>query len=288
MTTKLTAAPTADAVPNAPDSPMSLLTAESRMAAGMAQNPGARAESTSFTPGHTLWRSAGFSHPGHVRRRNEDAWLSVPDQGLWLVADGMGGHDQGDYASQAIVDALSRMDRPETLDAFVNQVRTHLFEVNRELHERARQLGEQTCIGSTVVALLAHGMRCACVWAGDSRLYLMRGGNLFQVTQDHTLERRWLEQGHCPEEVAQRPKRHALTQAVGVGPGLQLEMRTFSVESGDMLLLCSDGLYRELEPEEVSILLGLASPEYAATALQAHGLGRPARDNLTAVVVAVG
>src|SRR5690606_26332501 len=126
--------------------------------------------------------------------------------------------------------------------------------------ERARRLGERNCIGSTVVTLLAQGMRCACVWAGDSRLYLMRGGNLFQVSQDHSLERRWLEQGHCPREVAERPQRHALTQAVGVGPGLQLEVRTFGVEPGDMLLLCSDGLYRELEPEEVSILLGLADP----------------------------
>ena len=234
-----------------------------------------------------IWTSAGFSHVGHVRERNEDAWLGRTDNGLWAVADGMGGHDEGQYASQAIVDALSKEFRADSLEFYLEQVRARLFDVNRHLHARAQALGADRCIGSTVAALLAVDDRCACIWAGDSRLYLWRRQNLFQVSRDHSMEQQWLDEGQQAADIARHPQRHALTRAIGVGPSLQLEVRTFRVLPGDLLLLCSDGIYRELDPEELSILMGLVEPSEIIRSMQTHILRRQAKDNMTAVVIRV-
>src|SRR5690606_13163020 len=199
---------------------------------------------------HTLtWRSAGISHPGHQRQRNEDAWLALPEAGLWLVADGLGGHEDGHYASQAIVDVLADVEAEAiaqvtverfgqtnsaaVLAAYVDWVKDILFGVNRQLHARALARGQECCIASTVIALLSVADRCACIWAGDSRLYVLRQQQLFQVTRDHNLEQQWLEEGRSLEQAGSQG--HVLTQAIGLGPALQLEVRTFQVMPGDTL-----------------------------------------------------
>jgi len=251
------------------------------------------------------WTSAGISHPGHQRQRNEDAWLARPEAGLWLVADGLGGHDDGHEASQAIVDALAYVEveelaylKPEiqeaqgqedctkALAAYVDRVKDILFGVNRQLHARAAGRGQDYCIASTVTALLSVADRCACIWAGDSRLYVWRQQQLFQVTRDHNLEQQWLAEGRSLEQAGTQA--HVLTQAIGLGPALQLEVRTFQVMPGDVLLLCSDGVYRELSLEEIARWMELGDPGKIVRALSDQVLRGAARDNLTAVAVRVG
>lgn len=242
------------------------------------------------------WRSAGISHPGHQRPRNEDAWLALPELGLWLVADGLGGHDDGHYASQAIVDAMAAEEAEEfmpfkpdgrapVLATYVDRVKEILFGVNRQLHAQATARGPDCCMASTVTALLAVADRCACIWAGDSRLYVLRQQQLFQVTRDHNLEQQWLEEGRSPQLTGGQGQ--VLTQAIGLGPALQLEVRTFQLMPGDILLLCSDGIYRELSPEEIARWMALAEPAKVVQALSDQVLRGAAPDNLTAVVVRI-
>ena len=120
------------------------------------------------------WESAAHTDVGLARARNEDAWLATP--GLWVVADGMGGHALGDFASHSIVEALSTLSLPGDLDQAIDDTRAAILGVNQLLMDEARQARVRV-IGSTVVALLARGHQCACLWAGDSRLYLLRAND---------------------------------------------------------------------------------------------------------------
>lgn len=233
------------------------------------------------------WSSAGISHPGHLRTRNEDAWLARPEAGLWLVADGLGGHEDGHLASQAIVDALAYEVGSEQLASYVERVKETLFEVNRQLHARALARGADCCIGSTVAVLLSVADRCACIWAGDSRLYVLRQHQLFQVTRDHNLEQQWRDEGQPSQRSINQAQAQVLTQAIGLGPALQLEVRTFQTMPGDVMLLCSDGVYRELSPEDIARAMELGKPSDIVRALSAQVLQGAARDNLTAVVIRV-
>ena len=131
------------------------------------------------------WCSASRSNVGTVRKLNEDAVLDLPDVGLWMVADGMGGHAAGDFASGAIVSALAGIPSPASLGALIDEVRRRLQSVNRQLNEEARDRREQV-IGSTVVVLLVFGGHAVVVWAGDSRAYLFRRGELTRLTRDHS------------------------------------------------------------------------------------------------------
>ena len=132
----------------------------------MTRNPRLSVESTSRT------------HVGKVRKLNEDSLLDRPAAGLWAVADGMGGHQAGDVASGMIVEQLERVDSFSSGYAFMADVRDTIGRVNRTLIARAASLAPGSVIGSTVVALLMYERHYACLWAGDSRGYLLRGGRL--------------------------------------------------------------------------------------------------------------
>ncbi|HEY6612845.1 MAG TPA: PP2C family serine/threonine-protein phosphatase, partial [Pseudomonas sp.] len=137
----------------------------------------------------TAWRSAARTEAGKVRARNEDAVLDRPQQGLWVVADGMGGHQNGALASRLVVDSLAELPESVGLDQRLAQLRQCLHELNRRLGQTLTVTAAHPdpVIGSTVVALLASGARAACVWAGDSRCYLWRAGRLYQLSRDHSL-----------------------------------------------------------------------------------------------------
>src|SRR5436190_12760521 len=132
--------------------------------------------------------SHGLTHVGLVRERNQDAFLDRPDAGpgfgLWAVADGMGGHEQGDYASARIVAALAALRPPPDMEDFIDEVKKQLTIVDLDLRARAAALGRGATIASTVVALLVFGEEFAGVWAGDSRLYQLRDGELRQLSTD--------------------------------------------------------------------------------------------------------
>lgn len=233
------------------------------------------------------WRSAARTDTGKVRARNEDAFLALPEQGLWVVADGMGGHQNGALASRLIVEQLAEPsvgDLPQRLD----ELRKRLHALNRRLSQELTVTAAHPdpVIGSTVVALLVEGDRAACVWAGDSRCYLWRGSRLYQLSRDHSLLQQLIdEQQLSPSEAARHPAAHALTRAIGAGDELKLEILELDILPGDVFLLCSDGLYQGLSADALSAALNLPSPQLTLNRLFQQALDGPARDNLSAVVI---
>jgi serine/threonine protein phosphatase Stp1 len=235
-----------------------------------------------------LWSSAARTDTGKVRARNEDAFLDQPRQGLWVVADGMGGHQAGDLASRLIVESLAELPAGLDFEDRLDALRDCLHCLNRHL-SLGLTLTEATpdlLVGSTVVALLAEGSRVACVWAGDSRCYLLRGRQLFQLSRDHSLLQQLVEErGMSPTDAARQPGAHALTRAIGAAEDLQLDILELESLPGDVFLLCSDGLYQDLDHDDMTAALLRPSPQLALQRLFDLALQGPARDNLSGVVI---
>ena len=234
------------------------------------------------------WRSAARTDAGKVRARNEDAFLDAPQQGLWVVADGMGGHQRGDIASQLIVASLAQLPVQYGFDERLKGIRQCLHWLNRRLgQELTITAGRHDSImGSTVVALLVEGNRAACIWAGDSRCYLWRGQRLYQLSKDHSLQQQLIdEQQMSVEQAKDHPAAHALTRAVGASAQLTLDVLELEAYPGDAFLLCSDGLYQGLSSDALGNALSLTAPQIALERLFDGALRGPARDNLTAVVI---
>ena len=235
-----------------------------------------------------LWSSAGRTDTGKVRARNEDAFLDQPQQGLWVVADGMGGHQAGDLASRLIVESLAELPAGLDFDDRLDALRDCLHRLNRHLSLGLTLTAEtpDLLVGSTVVALLAEGSRVACVWAGDSRCYLLRGRQLFQLSRDHSLLQQLVEErGMSPADAARQPGAHALTRAIGADEELQLDILELESLPGDVFLLCSDGLYQDLDHDLLTAALLRPSPQLALQRLFELALLGPARDNLSGVVI---
>lgn len=234
------------------------------------------------------WRSAAGTDQGKVRERNEDAILDCPQHGLWAVADGMGGHRAGDIASQLIVTSLGELTQVQTFDERLNAVRQCLHWLNRRMGQELT-LSDQhadAIMGSTVVALLLEGQRGACVWAGDSRCYLWRGQQLYQLSRDHSLQQQLMdEHDMSSDEALAHPAARALTRAVGASEHLSLSVVELEVLPSDVFLLCSDGLYQDLSHSEIGSALSLISPQVALARLLDGVLRGEARDNVSAVVI---
>lgn len=234
------------------------------------------------------WRSAARTDAGKVRARNEDAFLDAPQQGLWVVADGMGGHQGGDIASQLIVASLAELPMRDDFDERLKGIRQCLHWLNRRMGQELTVVagGHDSIMGSTVVALLVEGNRAACVWAGDSRCYLWRDQRLYQLSKDHSLQQQLIDEQHMSAEQAKdHPAAHALTRAVGAAEQLTLDVLELEVHPGDAFLLCSDGLYNGLSIDALGSALSLTAPHVALARLFDSALRGSARDNLTAVVI---
>jgi type VI secretion system protein ImpM len=232
------------------------------------------------------WRSCGRSTVGKVRNLNEDAFLENPESGVWAVADGMGGHSAGDEASKAVVDALRSIQAGGTLETLSAKVTACLRETNTELIRRAQKKKQNQIMGSTVVVMLAAGERCASIWAGDSRLYRYRGGLLSQMTRDHSLVSEMSRQDILsPEALAVGVGSNIVTRALGAVPELDVDVITFRAKTGDTYLLCSDGLIKEVKPNELTEILSQSDCHESSRALIDLALARGARDNVTVIVV---
>jgi len=230
------------------------------------------------------WTCAARTDIGLVRSRNEDAFLAEPQRGLWAVADGMGGHAFGDVASGAVVEALAGLPAPGDLAGFVASARARLGEVNEMLRAEARAR-QVPVIGSTVVALLACGLDTACLWAGDSRIYLCRQGRLQQLTRDHSQLEALRERGGDLAALAASP--NMITRAVGAADTIEFDVATLRARDGDIFLLCSDGLSTPVEEQAIQAALAPGDCARAAQELVALALAAGGRDNITVVVVRV-
>ena len=231
------------------------------------------------------WTSASRSHPGRVRQVNEDACLDQPEHELWAVADGMGGHSMGEFASRLAVHSLMDLPTPASLEQRVNAARERLQEANR--HLRAEALRRKTpIIGTTIAVLLAAGRRCACLWAGDSRIYLYRAGRLSQLTRDHShVEAARSRHVSSSDDTPVRPRANLITRGLGCDDTLELDEVTIELLDGDIFLLCSDGLSNEVSELSIEQALLPRICTLACDALLEMALQRDASDNITAVVV---
>ena len=235
-----------------------------------------------------LTSSYGRSDRGTVRSHNEDSYLDDPDNRLWAVADGMGGHEAGDIASQTIVRHLSEIVRPPQAVDFVDRVEDALAAVNAELIGYA-QTHRLQMVGSTAVVLADAGQYMMCAWAGDSRIYRLSAAGLRQLTTDHNQAREMMSTGQfSAADLQSNAHAGALVRAVGAEPNLVVEWAVSEAAPNDVFLLCSDGITKEMSDGEIAEALGRSKQvKEIADTLVDTCLARGARDNITAVVVRV-
>ncbi|ANY19390.1 Serine/threonine phosphatase stp [Tsuneonella dongtanensis] len=229
--------------------------------------------------------SAGLSDPGLKRERNEDSVHVDDEQCFFLVADGMGGHENGALASQTAVQGFRALRLPDDFEEAIRAAALRMHEVNDRL-VRMREETNVSQMGTTAVALLVRGHRFAVVWVGDSRAYILRRGGLFQLSTDHTHVQDLVDQGILSSfEAKDHPMGHVLTRALGVQETVQVDIVEDTIEPGDRFLLCSDGLSGPVPEDVIRELVAEGAPEYAVGMLikAAHANGAP--DNVTAIVV---
>ncbi len=232
-------------------------------------------------------RFSATSHVGRVRKINEDSILSLPDQRIWVVADGMGGHEAGDFASQTIVDTIAMIQPDLSPAELMKELRKTILKAHERIHV-ASVTKYHTTVGATVVALILTDTHFLCFWAGDSRLYRLRGGELEMLTIDHSVVGEFVTAGEMTwDEAENHPHSNAITRAVGVGEELELDKIRGEVEPGDRYLLCSDGLTKYATFAKLKKLI-LGEPiETVAEKLKTFALESGGGDNVSIIVVDV-
>jgi protein phosphatase len=242
------------------------------------------------------------SDAGPVRKNNEDSWAVEADLQLYVVADGMGGHSAGEVASRLAVEALVGFIRRSHEDTDVswpygidpglslqaNRLRTAINLANRRVFRAAESHDDYTGMGTTIVAALVVRDRLIVGSVGDSRLYLLTGGVLVQMTQDDTWAATMLaEQGGAdPAALAHHPMRHVLTNVLGARDATNVHMSEHVLQAGDTVMLCSDGLYGAVDdPTLLQIMQQGGGLDAVADRLVQTAIEKGTRDNITALVV---
>ena len=231
--------------------------------------------------------SWAISHQGCVRQLNEDRFFTDPSAngGIWVVADGMGGHDAGEVASSVIVDRMSTIGVPSSATDQHARVVDRLVRANEELQDYSRRRDGAT-VGSTFVALLVYDGEYRCLWLGDSRLYQIRKGQLRQISKDHSEVAELIERGlMTPEEASSSPRRNVITRAVGVQSKIEADVNYGRIENGDSYVLCSDGLTAHCSDEDILDAVRGRRAQEASQLLIDQALARGGTDNVTVVIV---
>ena len=234
-------------------------------------------------------QSIGLTHTGTVRKINEDAFVSMPEIGLFGVADGMGGVAGGAFASSNAINAVTQsakmFEESSPLDVRISRLRGVIDQSNREIRAWAEHQGV-TGTGTTVILLTFDPSRpefAALLHAGDSRAYLVRGGKLKQLTRDHSVAESF---GNGSEDSVPAAFRNVITNAIGMNSEVKLDETLVSLHNGDTVLLCSDGLYRMVKDEEIrSILEAPLTLEDRAAALINCANENGGKDNATVVLI---
>jgi protein phosphatase len=230
------------------------------------------------------WSACTATDVGKVRKVNEDSHLDRPDLGLWVVADGMGGHAAGDVASKMVVEILGSMPADGSLANTAEELEQRLEKANTDLVQLAKDSRKKT-IGCTVVAMCVRGDHVLVAWAGDSRLYRARDGQFECLTQDHALVEELVTVGLLTREEAEKhPQANRITRAIGAGEPLFVDFEIYQAKAGDRFLLCSDGLYKEVSDQDIGTLLTKTNGDAAQAAVK-QALDKGGRDNVTVVTV---
>ncbi len=244
--------------------------------------------------------AAGLTDVGCVRKHNEDNFLIDDELGLYVVADGLGGHAAGEVASQIVVERLAQFvaqtveqDRTWPMEYDVklpydgNRLKAALLLTDQAILENIRNNPERESMGSTVVACLVHGSSLTIVHVGDSRAYLLNGEGIRQITRDHSWVAEQIENGILtPDEARRHPFRNVITQALGNGGDLDIAVQERRVQELDRILLCSDGLSGMVQDSDIyTIVKEAPTLEDAASRLIAKAREHGGEDNITAVII---
>jgi protein phosphatase len=236
--------------------------------------------------------SFGLSDVGLVRRENQDSSALLPDQGLFLVADGMGGAAGGKRASETAVDTVQERLVPPSAGVAADAAGDLLegvLEANRRIFGLAERDLSLKGMGTTLVALLVEGDDSAVILnVGDSRAYRLRGEVLEQLSTDHSVVADLLRRNDISEDEARsHPYRHVLTQALGVAEEVHPDVRRVTLVAGDLYVLCTDGIYGMMTPEELRrrVIDNRDSPERLCRELIAGARAGGGRDNATVAVI---
>lgn len=246
----------------------------------------------------SMWIGIGRSEIGLVRSSNQDAYLLLDRLGLWAVADGMGGHVGGDIAAQTAITSIKahamnaadaiRKEQPDDPSAFLADL---IQRAHDAILERVRLDPSLKGMGTTIVLLFIRPQPSPIAHVahlGDSRAYLFRAGLLTPLTRDHTLIEKYLERGILtPKTARTHPERHVLTQALGVSSPLRPSFSSCPLERNDLLLLCSDGLTKMLDDEQIRDICSRThgDPTQTCHSLVTASLDRGGTDNITVLVI---
>lgn len=242
------------------------------------------------------------SETGPVREHNEDAWLVDVDGSLFVVADGMGGHAAGEVASRIAVETVSEvmlgMQDPEE-----TRLLTEVPDPGDMLRERLRYAMNQAALnirrsvdenptymgmGTTLVMVIVEDDQAHLAHVGDSRAYLMRDGRIQRLTRDHTVVQQEVDAGRLTPELARIvPHKNILTKSVGYHGPVDPDTSTRMLESGDVIILCSDGLNDAVEDSELETTANKTAPEDLPEVLVQQAIDQGTQDNITVVVVAI-
>jgi len=231
---------------------------------------------------------AAATDVGRMRKNNEDSYLSAKP--VAAVADGMGGHSAGEVASAIAIEELAALrDRgpwANETDA-TDALKQAILRANRRIREMAARDRKLNGMGTTLVALLEDGDMVHVANIGDSRGYLLRQGELSQVTVDHSLVQELVDDGRLsPEDAERHPQRSVITRALGIDPEVEFDLFTYKLQVGDRLLLCSDGLSDVVEPAQIrKVLMRVPSGQRAARELVTVANANGGPDNITVIVV---
>jgi serine/threonine protein phosphatase PrpC len=227
------------------------------------------------------------THVGLKRKVNEDAVLALPEQAIWMVSDGMGGHEAGDFASRLIADSIamipSGLDPTDRMHALRDAIQSAHRVILGESDARGRGV-----IGATVAALILANGHFVGLWAGDSRIYRLRDGEIEMLTTDHSAVAELVLAGQMTwDEAEQHPHSNAITRAVGVGENVELDKVRGEVRSGDRFLICSDGLTKYATFKILRDALSALPIETVSDQLIQMALTGGGADNITVIVLDV-
>ena len=240
----------------------------------------------------------GLSDVGLSREHNEDSISWDIDLGLIMLADGMGGHNAGEIASElavtAIRDALLDVLTPEMLDTKLikcdEALREAVIYANEEIHEQANRRTECAGMGTTVVITLFHEDKVTYAHVGDSRIYRARHGEIKQLTQDHSLVQEMIDNGYLSKEEAMlSSSRNLITRALGIAPDVDVDVSTETIDNDDVYLLCSDGLSDLINEKDMVRIINTQRDSLGTAAQELVDLAneRGGTDNISVILVAM-
>ncbi|PLY06567.1 MAG: hypothetical protein C0625_08210 [Arcobacter sp.] len=221
-----------------------------------------------------IFKSFAFTHPGHIRKVNEDSFYASDDRGLWIVCDGMGGHEEGNFASHLVTDIFEEMQMSGDFENKIFIMNKQIENIHNILKNKVEKSVKDITIGTTLILLFIEGNKGVCIHSGDSRCYNLRDNVLSTVTKDHSVEINDLY-GY----------RKVLTSALSAPGNLFVETTRFIVKKDDLFLLCSDGLYDNISSKIIKLSLEDKSLEIGMERLRSSVLSTKADDNITAIMV---